>query len=299
MAAVGDAGFVIAAEEDAFAGAATGLEPGGDLLGDAEGGGGGGRRGRRRSRRGGVFAEAGDGGLGIGVGEKGAVGGKKGAEAGGELVEVALDAEGVGGGIGNQVDAGGAGDEGDAERVFFAAAEVEKDGFDVFAGAEAVDAKIGAGAGEAARGEVANFDLVAEAAGRVDGEVGKNGMRGIEVFDAGFFLFGAKAAFQEFVLVGGAPVGGGRELGGGGFFRAASGGGHGGERTGPHQGRGRGAGRDEREAAGLSANATEGGGEDDEARAGLYGVSETFSVSGSEIWSRPESVRPEASGRRK
>lgn len=99
VAAGGDAGLVVAAEEDAFAGAAAGVEPGGDLLRDAQGGGGGS-----------VFAEAGDGGLGLGLGEEEAVGGEEGAEAGGEGVEVALDAQGVGGGVGDEVDAGGAGD---------------------------------------------------------------------------------------------------------------------------------------------------------------------------------------------
>ena len=97
VAAGGDAGLVVAAEEDAFAGAAAGVEPGGDLLRDAQGGVGGG-----------VFPEAGDGGLGIGLGEEEAVGGEEGTEAGREGVEIALDAQGVGGGVGDEVDAGGA-----------------------------------------------------------------------------------------------------------------------------------------------------------------------------------------------
>ncbi len=80
----------------------------------------------------------------------------------------------------------------------------------MFACAEAVDAKVGAGAGEVAGGEVADLDVVGEAAGLVDGEVGEGGVGGVEVDDAGFVFAGAKLALEDFVLVGGAPVGGGR-----------------------------------------------------------------------------------------
>jgi hypothetical protein len=166
VAAVDDAGFVVAAEEAAFAGAAAGFEPGGDFLGYAEVGRG-------------VAGDGGEGVVGGDVGVEEAGGIEEDAEAGGEAVVVALDAEGAGGGVGDEVDARRAGGAGGEEGGFFAAGEVEEDGLDVFAGAESVDAEVGAGAGEMPGGEVADFDVVGEAAGGVDGEVGEDGVGGV------------------------------------------------------------------------------------------------------------------------
>src|SRR5690606_23947744 len=111
---------------------------------------------------------------------------------------------------------GGTGGPGGAQGGFLPAPEMKQDGFDVLACIETVDTKIGAGAGEVAFAQVTDLDPVGEAAGRVDGEVGKNGVLRGEVFDAGLVLAGAELAFEDLVGVGGAPVGGGGQLVGGG-----------------------------------------------------------------------------------
>ena len=67
-----------------------------------------------------------------------------------------------------------------------------------------------AGAGEIASGEVADFNLIDHAAGGLDAEDGENGVCRIEVLDCVFFIAGALDAAVDLVLVGGAPVAGGR-----------------------------------------------------------------------------------------
>ncbi len=55
----------------------------------------------------------------------------------------------------------------------------------------------------------------------MDREVQEDGLGGIEIFDAEGFLAGAEAALEDFVVISGAPVGGGGRFGRGVFFGRA------------------------------------------------------------------------------
>jgi hypothetical protein len=83
---------------------------------------------------------------------------------------------------------------------------VQEDGFDVLAGAEAVDAKIHAVAGEVALAEVAHLDRVTQAAAGTHVKVGEDRMLRIGIGDGERLLASAEAAFVDFIRVGRAPV---------------------------------------------------------------------------------------------
>jgi hypothetical protein len=78
--------------------------------------------------------------------------------------------------------------------------------FHMLAGAEAVDAKIGAGADETARGQIANLHLVMHAAGRVHVKVGKHRMIRRQIADARLFLPRPQNAPVDFILIARPPV---------------------------------------------------------------------------------------------
>jgi hypothetical protein len=195
VAAGGDGALVIAAAEDAVEGDLAGREPGGGVEGNA------------KMREGGCGEFAGEIG-GIEVGELEAIGREACAEARRKLVEIALDPEAAGHAIGHKVDARrGRAAAGRAELGAVRASAVQEDGFDVLAGAEAVDAKVGACAGELTVDEVTELDAIVEAAGRMDFEIGEDCMRGVEVDDARALLAGAHLALENLVGIGRAPVG--------------------------------------------------------------------------------------------
>ena len=85
-------------------------------------------------------------------------------------------------------------------------AEMQTDGFDVFAEREAVGAKIHAIANRLMRVQTANFDRVGLAAGGLDAEIGKNDVLRISVRDGKRLLTSALATLIDFVCIGRAPV---------------------------------------------------------------------------------------------
>jgi hypothetical protein len=84
--------------------------------------------------------------------------------------------------------------------------ELQEDGLDVLAGAQAVDAEVHAIAGEVAGAEVADFDGVGEAAAGLDAEIGEDGVAGVGVGNGEVFRLGAGAAAVDFVFVCRAPI---------------------------------------------------------------------------------------------
>ncbi|HTA30371.1 MAG TPA: hypothetical protein VK731_07790, partial [Candidatus Cybelea sp.] len=99
-----------------------------------------------------------------------------------------------------------------AEKLFETRFQEEQDRFDMFARAEAVDAKIDAIAIELSLPDVAHLDLVGQAAGGFDGEIRKNGMRGVEIEDLERLRARPEAAAVDLILIGRAPVVEGRRL---------------------------------------------------------------------------------------
>jgi len=89
--------------------------------------------------------------------------------------------------------------------------ELQQDGFDVLAGTESVDAEIRTGAGELARGEIADLGAIAHPARRAHLEIREDRLRRIEVRYEVAFLACAQPAPGEFVGIGGAPVCRGRQ----------------------------------------------------------------------------------------
>ena len=83
---------------------------------------------------------------------------------------------------------------------------MEQHGLDVFAGAQPIDAKVHAIAGELPLAHVANLDRVSQSAARVDAKIGEDRMARIGVGDAELFRLRAHAAAVDFVLVGRAPI---------------------------------------------------------------------------------------------
>ena len=160
-------------------------------------------------------------GFGFEVGDLETFGIKETADAGGEFVEVAFDPEAAGFGVGDKVYARGRQALGGGECGALAAGEVEEERFDMLAGAQAIDAEIRAGAGILRGGDVADFGMVGHPTGGMDFEVRKNGLGGVEVFDAEGFLASADAALENFVLVGCSPITRWWEFRGGVFFCGA------------------------------------------------------------------------------
>lgn len=91
--------------------------------------------------------------------------------------------------------------------------KLKEDGFNMLAGAKVVDAKIDAGAGKLPRDPVADFNLIRHPAGRLDLEIGKDGMARVEIGDAITLFAGTKLTLEDFVRVGRAPVGDRRQDG--------------------------------------------------------------------------------------
>ena len=158
MAAVADTDLVVAAGEDAITLAGAVGEPGPRILRDAQ-------------PMGGVFEELFVEGFGIEVGDLEPFGIKEAADAGGELVEIALDPESVGFGVGDKVYAWGREALRGGECGALAAGKLEKEGFDVLAGAKAIDTEIRAGAGKLRGGDVADFGAIGHPAGGMNCEV--------------------------------------------------------------------------------------------------------------------------------
>jgi len=84
--------------------------------------------------------------------------------------------------------------------------KLEQYGFNVFAGSQAVDAKIHAVTGEMPSAHITDLDCISQTAGGLDPEVGEDGMRGCGIRDAKRFLEGALAALIDFIGIGCAPV---------------------------------------------------------------------------------------------
>jgi hypothetical protein len=210
MAAGGDTGFVIAAADDSVVRDRARGEPRGGVERDAE---------LREAGR----SEFGDEAGGIELGKLKAREIEASAEAAWKLVEIAFDAETTSGVVGHEVDArGGLTTAGGVEFVAMPTGQVLHNGFDMLAGAEAVDAKIGAGTSCLTAGDIANLDTVIEPAGRVYLEVRKDGMCRCEVGHARAFLSSAELTLEDFVGIGRAPVGDGwKEAGGVGAADAA------------------------------------------------------------------------------
>jgi hypothetical protein len=158
MAAIADADLIVAAGEDAIALAGAVGEPGFGIL-------------RNAQPMGGIFKEFFVEGFGVEVGDLETLGIEEAADAGGEFVEVAFDPEPVGFGVGDKVYARGRKALGGGECGAVAAGELEEEGFDMLAGAQAIDAEIRAGAGKLGRGDVADFGAVGHPAGGMDFEV--------------------------------------------------------------------------------------------------------------------------------
>lgn len=76
----------------------------------------------------------------------------------------------------------------------------------MFAGAEAIDAEVWAGAGKCAGGEIADFRLIDHGAGGDDSEVRENWVFWVEIGEGVFLVDGALDAAVDFILVGGAPI---------------------------------------------------------------------------------------------
>ena len=104
--------------------------------------------------------------------------------------------------------------------------ELIEHGFDMLAGAQAVDAEIHALARELAPGQVADLHRIGDAALGVDLKVREDREAGVAVDDERGFLAGTEPTAGDFVLISGAPVVHGRKVGSG------VGGGHGGEDNG-------------------------------------------------------------------
>ena len=140
---------------------------------------------------------------------------EKPAQRAGQSFQSALDAEGLRGAVGDQVDPrrsirAGGGIVG-GQTGF----QLLQHGFDVFAGAQAVDAKIHAIAVEPPPLEVAYLDRIMHPAARMDIEIGVNRIAAVVVHHGGRFLAGAQAAAVDLVLIGGPPIVRGRQMNGG------------------------------------------------------------------------------------
>ncbi len=194
VAAGDDAGLVIAAELSALGDAAAVFEEGLDVLGDAD-------------LR--MAAEFFKGSFEDGVRPENTVGSEHGTEAGREFGEIPLDAERVA--IGNEVDVGRAIGFRDAVLALESAFQQNERGFDVLAGAQAGGAEVGAGAGKRAVFEVTDFNLIGHAAGGFHREGGEDRVLRVEVGNRVLLVAGTLDAAEDFVLIRGAPVSGGRE----------------------------------------------------------------------------------------
>ena len=89
-----------------------------------------------------------------------AVGAEKAAQPRRQLRCIALDAQSAGCRVGNDVHARRGDARSRLELGAVATGKLEEDGFDVLAASQPVDAKVGARAGELARGDVANLDAI-------------------------------------------------------------------------------------------------------------------------------------------
>jgi hypothetical protein len=101
---------------------------------------------------------------------------------------------------------------GDAEEPFEPRLKEQQNRFDMFAGAEAVDAEIDAIASEVALADVAHLDRVGQSAAGLDGEIGKDRMSGVAIDDLERFRARTETAAVDFIFIGRPPIMVGRRV---------------------------------------------------------------------------------------
>jgi hypothetical protein len=84
--------------------------------------------------------------------------------------------------------------------------EMQSNRFHMFAGAESIDSKVGAGTVKLFEVEIADFDRIAQSAAGFDCEVRINGVFRRRICNSERFFFCADLAFEQFLLIGCPPV---------------------------------------------------------------------------------------------
>jgi hypothetical protein len=98
------------------------------------------------------------------------------------------------------------------EEFFMACLQIKQDGFGMFAEGQAIGSEIHAVTGALLPAQAANLHRIGQTAGRLDAEIGKNGMARVRVVDDKGFFACALAAFVDFVGIRRAPIVGWRQF---------------------------------------------------------------------------------------
>ena len=83
---------------------------------------------------------------------------------------------------------------------------MQKQRFDMFAGAQPIDPEIRASARKLAVDEIADLGLIRHPAGRMDFEIRKNGLGGIQIANREGFLPRPHPALVDFILIARPPI---------------------------------------------------------------------------------------------
>ena len=187
--------LVVAPKLFALGGMAPAFEPGREFLRQAQGG----------QRPGGKLLEGRDGIFGLPLAQR-TLRIKPGPQDGGQVAFDAEQPDRVASRIGQQVQARSSVRFRSPEQAFEASLKLQQHGFDVFAGAETVDAEINAIAGELPPAHFADLHRVSQAAPGPDAEAGEDRMARVGIRDAEFLGPGTRPAAVDFVFVRRAPI---------------------------------------------------------------------------------------------